>query len=627
MDPQTDSVDDSGSGAVATAQPAAAAPAAAPVQAPTQQARGDAAVQGVQPAAAAPAAPVVLKPVQRTGLAGLVDQIRDAISGKTSSHVATDENGDKYVKQDTLTGAQKWMRVAGTALRGATAGFAAGRGAGHMGDAAAAGLAAGDKEVAQRKQEAKDQNEEVKQAQLDKYNMIKLKHDITAGEFEFTRRKVAANEQDMTFSQGQQDREKTLGSADLGVFKDPADMTRVAEKVPDFWKKVYSNQIVQVPEIGPNGERLGIHLYMRTPGIGSQLAPEGTKVAFFQPGEKLGDPPKIVMKTPSIPMTQDQVDQANNATYAKVQEHQKSETDRKAKEADTEAKKQDALTQATVRAKNIAEAHQADANAAKARSESVPKTGDEAVMKDGASGLAEGRYVMGKDFPLRTAKDQTTAATLNKLANEESLRRFGIPYSPELVRQEAKMAENPKTQAFLTGIDRMVGTPSSPGQLDQVLDLAQKAGLGDHAPVSEIKLWIKQKLGFAAQKNFEQGLSDTQTAMGTLIGNPLLGSGESDMKLKTAQKQFGSDPTMGNLRGAVATSKEILGRARTDLVKNNRYLQQRYGEQLSPPQQAPPPPAPPGQVNVQIPGQPVGHVAQSALEQFQKDHPNAQVFK
>jgi hypothetical protein len=174
---------------------------------------------------------------------------------------------------------------------------------------------------------------------------------------------------------------------------------------------------------------------------------------------------------------------------------------------------------------------------------------------------------------------------------------YGLPYSPEIIRQESHMANQPKTQAFLSGIDRMVGTPGMPGQLDQVLDLARRAGLGNTAPVNEVKLWVREHLGNDAAKQFETGMSDTQTALGTLIGNPLLGSGESDLKLRTAQRQFGSNPTLENLRGTVATTKEILERARGQMARNNRYIQQRYGDSYSPaaqggggPQQAPPAP-------------------------------------
>ena len=343
-----------------------------------------------------------LQPVRRSGLAGIVDEIRDAIAGKTTSQVYQDDAGNKYIQHPDLTSGQKWLRIAGTAIHGAAAGLANGQGPGGGARAFAAGVQAGDKEAEQRKQKEQAQNEEVKQAQLDKFNTIKLQHDQAANEFALTRMKVQAQQQDVQFSQGQIDREKGLGSADLGVYKDPADLTRVKEQNPQFWKDVYAGNIVTVPEISTDGTRQGIHVFLRTPGIGSQLVDKGTQVMDFVPGDKPNDPPKLVPRTLSIPATNDQVDSWNASAVTKYQAWMKSKQEADDKATDVNLKKEQTKTQKTDQTKNIAEANKANVEAALAKS----KSGDDSTLVDmiGTGKMPAGRlsYVMARNPDLLT---------------------------------------------------------------------------------------------------------------------------------------------------------------------------------------------------------------------------------
>jgi hypothetical protein len=538
----------------------------------------------VTPAVTAVDQPVVIQPSRRTGLAGIVDQIRDAIAGTDSTKVYTDNDGNKYIQHEHPTKGQQWLRIAGTVAHGAAAGLAAGRGRGNAGNAALAGINAGQQDQDRRAQQTKDQQQQVRQATLDKFNSVKLQHDVAASEFALSRMKVQATQEDVRFSQEQIDREHALGSADLGTYKDPLDLSKVQQQDPDFWKNVYSGNIHLVPELDENGERQGIHVFLRTPGINDQLVPEGSRVMDFMPGEKPGDAPRLVPRTLTSPTTHKQQDDINNAALAKYDKWNKDQADVKDKAAQEELRKAQTGEAKANTVKARAEAGKADADAAQTRAIGAAGDADQAKVDENIKqGLANGTYLIGKDIPLRTSKGQRGADFYTAGADAYSRQHFGLPYSPELIRQEAKFAESPKTQAFLTGIDRMVGTPDIPGQLDQVLDLAKKAGMNDDtAPVNTVGQWMKRTLGNDAAKRFYQALSDTQTAMGTLIGNPLLGGGESDLKLKTAQGQFGKDATLGNLKGAAATAKEILGRAKQQMARNNRYIQQRYGESYSP---------------------------------------------
>ena len=265
-----------------------------------------------QPAATLTPAPNVVRP-KRGGIAGMMDSIADEMAGPGSVH--TDNQGNEYINRKG-----QWLQIAGEALRGAAAGAAVAQGPGGAWRGAAAGIKAGDEMAQQRQQQQAQQTQETRQAQQDKFNAIKLKHDLAAKDFELSRMQVKANEDDIKFSQEQQDRERSLGSADLGVYKDEADLARVKEAHPDFWKSVYQNNVVSVPDIGPDGQRRGIHLFLRTPGVGSQLADPGTPIKIYTPGKTPDDEPALVDQVPTVPMTHDQVDAYNASAQNKLKQ-------------------------------------------------------------------------------------------------------------------------------------------------------------------------------------------------------------------------------------------------------------------------------------------------------------------
>lgn len=345
-------------------------------------------VPGGQPGTGEPGAtPTLVRPVKRGGLAGIVDEFRDAVAGKTGSEVYTDDEGNAYVRHPQLSKGQQWFKIAAEALRGAVEGGAAGQGPGGVFRAGAAGFEAADKQ-AEKEQKTEQQNQEqARQANLDKFNMIKLKHEISASEFALGRAKVKATQDDITFSQQQLDREKALGSADLGVYKDEADLANVKKVNPDFWKDVHANQIVSIPEYDSQGNRAGIHLYLRTPGIGSQLVPQGTPIKVYSPGDKPTDAPTLKEVIPTVPMTHDQVDSYNNAATAKMQTWVKDHTEQSLKEAQTGRENAD-TTLAN------ANARKADAETNKINAE----TADAAAMNDDqlADAIWQGQIVPEK---------------------------------------------------------------------------------------------------------------------------------------------------------------------------------------------------------------------------------------
>lgn len=333
-----------------------------------------------QPAAAAvPMPPNLVKPAKRGGLAGVMDEIADSLAGTQGpGKVFTDKEGNEYIEHPALSRKGQWLKIAAEAIHGAAAGAAAKPGPGQSGRALNAGLNVGDEMEEKEHSRDTEQIQEVRQANQDHFNQIKLKHDMAAKEFELARLKVTATQGDIQFAQGQEDRMAKLvsdGKAfDLGTYKDEADLARVKEQNPNFWKDVYKNDITAVPMIGEDGKRNGIHLFQTTPGVGNDPE-EGLTFHVFQPPTKPGDKPTMKVQTASVPMTPNQVHAYDLAAYGQMQKWQTDQTEQELKGSEV--------------IRNKAEAEKARADAAKARQEAKNESSSDMEVQD----TLEGRMV------------------------------------------------------------------------------------------------------------------------------------------------------------------------------------------------------------------------------------------
>jgi hypothetical protein len=541
----------------------------------------------------APTAPKVTPapPPKRTGLAGIVDEMRDALTGGTGG----------------------WGRVAAEAVTGAAAGYAAGRGAGNAGKAAFAGVQQGEHidqmqaENQQRQQaEQQRQTENARQAKLDNFNFVKLQHDIAAGEFELTQRKVEATQNDVKFAQGQEDRQIALGSVDLGSYADLADFTKVKDQDPDFWKNTFGARVVAVPQLDPDGTRGGIHVFLQKPEAGAQQAPKDSTLWTFAPPGK-GEKPELVPHTVTTPMTENELTARNFAMYKQYQDFVKTQADAEDKASQAKLRDEQTKTQGTEQTRNLAEARAADARAQATKSGAVLPSGEPNPRFEA---LAQALYD-GDILPV-DLKREAKGADLdpNEVMGRavEIGQQKGQPWSETIINQEHKFAENTKTQAALDGINRILGKPgvtsgADAGYMNQMLDYAQKADLSSYGLYNSAELAVRRGLGDTAAKNFQTAVSETRRSISGLIGNPLLGGTESDMKLKQADEMLGQRPTLENLQGAAQVLRTALETQRQSIVGNNRFLQRRYGGQ---PQQVQPNAAPPGATNEVHQGDPGG---------------------
>jgi hypothetical protein len=541
-------------------------------------------------------APVVLRPAKRGGLLGVIDDIANVMAGKTTPEIYTDDTGQKYIQHPTMTRGQQWLKIGREALAGSAAGLAAGKGAGNGGRALYAGVREGEQQNQQQRADYAQQQQEVHQSTLDIANSQMLKQQMAANQMAMTRMQIKGQREDSEYYARRIADEKALGSSDMGVVKNLAQLADLRHLNPDIIKHmVEDNRIEVIPAYDADANPVGIHVFLRNPGVGSELVPNGTKARFAVPGEKPGDPYRIVEQELTSPTTRDQLSAINNQADAKYQQSvmdleklkseqagtaEKNAQAGKATAETTEVPSKIALNKSST-AKNYAEANKANQETATAQQAHANATNPR--FETLAQGMVDGDILPGD------LKREAKGAGLdpNEILGHamELAKTQGVKFSIPILEQEHKFASSVKTQAAIDGIDRMIGTATNRGMLDSAIDVAKKAGLSGSAPINSMALPIRRMFGEKAVKDFYTMVSETRRSISGLIGNPLLGGGETDKKLEQADTVLGQNPTLDNITSSAELLKTALQTQRDNLVNNNRYLKQRYGSGKAQPAQ------------------------------------------
>ena len=383
-------------------------PAPTVVSQPTAPAASASGTPGATPGAtpsgtpgsgAPPAVSLAPKPptAKRGGLGGVIDEMLDDLAGtKGAAKLKQGDDGNYYVETPELSRKGQWLKIANEALHGAAAGGAHMQGPGAAGRGFAAGVEAGDKLNAEAQKNEQQKSQEAHQANEDLFNSVKLKHDMVGKEFELTRLKVKAAQDDIKFAQEQTDRMTKLvdeGKAfDLGSYKDEADLARVKQANPNFWKDVYKNDITAVPQIGPDGTRDGVRIFRTTPGVGSQMVEPGTPIKIFTPGKNPGDAPTLTDEVPTVPMSWNQKHAYDLAAVGQMQKWQIDNSEEGLKASEIAKNKAEAGKVPSEIAKNNAEAEKARSEGADANPALV-----QGISKGTIAPETISRMISGKD--------------------------------------------------------------------------------------------------------------------------------------------------------------------------------------------------------------------------------------
>jgi hypothetical protein len=220
--------------------------------------------------------PVVLTPLKQGGILGVVQNIADALTGRTRPELAKDQDGNTYVKQNSLTKGQQWARIGAGIVAGAAKGLAAGRG-NNLGAAAGAGFDEGQRERQQQEQQQKDMTAEARQRTLDNANNQMLQMNRAEQAWKASRLKVVAGQEDVKFEQGQIDRLVQQGGRVLGTAQHAADIGNILKVQPDVMAKMIQDHQLELKTAhNEDGTVAGITAVLMPAGHRDQIVPAGT---------------------------------------------------------------------------------------------------------------------------------------------------------------------------------------------------------------------------------------------------------------------------------------------------------------------------------------------------------------
>jgi hypothetical protein len=292
---------------------------------------------------------------------GVVDSIADALVGKTKPEMGTDPEGNQYVKQQTMSRGQQWVRIGAGLIGGAAKGFAAGKGR-NPGAAAAAGFDQGQ----QQAKDAAAQTPALQKQMLANANYQQLRMNTAEQAWHLTAMQHEATQHDVEFAQGQEDRlMKVDGATLLGTAANPNDIDKILKVDPNVMQSmIQGHQIEILPHYNPDGTAAGIRVFKMPDGYRKTIEPAGT--AFHTFDSTTG---QYVEHKSSEPLTAGEVDDYETAAANAAQKFKLDQANLAQKQAQTDEAKATAAKAPSEIAKNNAEAGAASATAAKTPSE------------------------------------------------------------------------------------------------------------------------------------------------------------------------------------------------------------------------------------------------------------------
>lgn len=301
---------------------------------------------------------------------GVVDTIADALAGKTRPEIGIGSDGGQYIKQDSLTRGQQWVKIGAGLLAGAAKGLAAGKGR-NPGAAAAAGVDEGAK-LAQQDQQ---QTPELQKQMLANANYQKMRMDTAEQSWHLTALQHEATQHDIEFAQGQEDRlMKVDGATLLGTAAHPGDISGILKADPNVMESMIKNHQIEIlPHYNPDGTQGGIRVFKMPDGYRNTIEPAGSVFHTFD-----STTGQYTEHHASDPMTAGELDDYETAASNKAQAYHIAQANLAKTQAETDASKATAsktpseiLKTKADTAEAYAKAAESRANANKANIESV----------------------------------------------------------------------------------------------------------------------------------------------------------------------------------------------------------------------------------------------------------------
>jgi hypothetical protein len=504
----------------------------------------------------------VITPVKRGGLLGVVDGIADVLAGKTRPEIAKDQDGNAYVKNVSLSRGEQWERIGAEAFTGAMKGMAAGKGAGNLGKAGAAGVDQGEEMAKQRQQQEKDMTAEARQQTLDNANNQMLRMNMAEQTMKMAAMKTKATEDDINFAEEQTDRLVKEGGTVIGTMSRPDELRNILKVNPDVMKDmIEKHQIEIMPHYNPDGSPGGFKVIKMPDGYRTTMLPAGAEFKTFD--QTTG---QYLTHKSSDPITQGEVDDYNHAAgIAGVKfATDKQEADQKAQAI--AASKATASEAPSKIAENLAEASEHRALASKAYE-------DAAVAKAQAATAALGGKAVG-DLP--PALQQTVRGLANYSVDPATFPQRTYAKGGQMDREtavglakqidpdydETQYKSRSKTRSdFASGKARQTinSLNQAVNHLDRMSRSAKALNNTSTRPVNAMANWWIDQRGDSRITTFQDDANAVQNEMATVFK----GTGATDQEIKAWRDKISSSQSPKQLSDGVHELLQLMnGRLR-----------------------------------------------------------------
>jgi hypothetical protein len=503
-----------------------------------------------------------MTPVKRGGLLGVVDGIADVLAGKTTPEIYKDQDGNAFIKPSPLSRSQQWERIGAEAFTGAMKGMAAGKGAGNLGKAGAAGVDQGEEMAKQRQQQEKDMTAEARQQTLDNANNQMLRMNMAEQTMKMAAMKTKATEDDINFAEEQTDRLVKEGGTVIGTMSRPDELRNILKVNPDVMKDmIEKHQIEIMPHYNPDGSPGGFKVIKMPDGYRSTMLPAGAEFKTFD--QTTG---QYLTHKSSDPITQGEVDDYNHAAgIAGVKfATDKQEADQKAQAI--AASKATASEAPSKIAENLAEASEHRALASKAYE-------DAAVAKAQAATAALGGKAVG-DLP--PALQQTVRGLANYSVDPATFPQRTYAKGGQMDREtavglakqidpdydETQYKSRSKTRSdFASGKARQTinSLNQAVNHLDRMSRSAKALNNTSTRPVNAMANWWIDQRGDSRITTFQDDANAVQNEMATVFK----GTGATDQEIKAWRDKISSSQSPKQLSDGVHELLQLMnGRLR-----------------------------------------------------------------
>ena len=304
--------------------------------------------------------PVPVTSLKRGGILGVMDSMADVLAGKQKPELGKDPDGNLYIKQHSMTRGEQWMKIAGEAMTGAAAGYAAGKGAGNMGKAPLAGMQ-------MQQQQADRQAAQMNEAVLNSANHQMQQMKMAEMAWQGTRLKAKATQEDQDWADKQTAQMEASHAVFLGTTTHPGDIAHLQEAHPGLMKSLVGYKGAEqdlhfVPRY-EDGKAAGFDVYKKRPGYGATMLPDGAVFHTFDPATGESKEQKV-----SGPISQGEIDTYEMDYYNKKKEYENNQIEQDLKKQQAGEAKAKASESPSVIEKNKAETAKARADASEAPS-------------------------------------------------------------------------------------------------------------------------------------------------------------------------------------------------------------------------------------------------------------------